>query len=411
MPLELVTGPANSEKAGHVLGGVRVSAQAGEEPLLVVPRRPDVDAYRRELAGEEVALGVGVTDFAGLLREMARRATVGGRSLGERARERVAAVVAVEQASRLRTLAAAAGTEGFPRALTRLSAELSAARCDPRRFALAMTIWGRAERREQFAADLAALYGAYAGRLERLGARDPDEHAWAVLDALRLAPSAWGTTPVFLYGFDDLTDVQLDAVRTLAGNVGARGRRLPAVRGAGRVRRPPAHVARPLRDRRDAARRAPGQRRALRARGARGAARARTRVVRGRSAARRPGLGDRAARGRRPARRARADRRARAAPDRRRHRARGHRRGAARRAHGGAARGRGLRRRGDPGRPRGLDRADAHLAGTRRCWPCCAAPCSPEGPATCSSGCARPAGPDGAGGASTRSRRGFASAE
>ena len=43
-----------------------------------------------------------------------------------------------------------------------------------------------------------------------------------MLDALRLAPSAWGTTPVFLYGFDDLTDVQLDAVRTLADNVGAR---------------------------------------------------------------------------------------------------------------------------------------------------------------------------------------------
>ena len=178
--------------------------------------------YRRELAGEEVSLGVGVTDFAGLLREMARRAGVGGRPLGERARERVAAVVAAEQAPRLRTLSAAAATDGFPRALTRLCAELSAARCDPRRFALAMTIWGRAERRERFAADLAALVGAYAGRLERLRARDPEEHAWAVLDALRLTPPAWGTTPVFLYGFDDLTDVQLDAVRTLADNVGAR---------------------------------------------------------------------------------------------------------------------------------------------------------------------------------------------
>ena len=76
MPLELVTGPANAEKAGYVLDGVARRCGRAGEPLLVVPTRRDVDAYRRELAADGVALGVGVADFAGLLREMARRAGV-----------------------------------------------------------------------------------------------------------------------------------------------------------------------------------------------------------------------------------------------------------------------------------------------------------------------------------------------
>ncbi len=223
MPLELVTGPANAEKAGYVLDGVRRAAVAGPEPLLVVPTRSDVDAYRRELAADGVALGVNVVDFAELLREMARRSLVVDRPLGATALERVAASVAAEllAAGRLTVLTDAAGTAGFATALSRICGEVAQARCDPRRFALAMTIWGKAERREAFAADLAALNGAYVGRLERLGCVDPARHAWSVLDALRLNPACWSRTPVFLYGFDDLTDVQLDAVRTLSEHVDA----------------------------------------------------------------------------------------------------------------------------------------------------------------------------------------------
>lgn len=224
MPLELVTGPANAEKAGHVLSGVRRAAQAGPVPLLVVPTRRDVDVYRRELAGDAVALGVAVMDFDELLREMARRADVSSRSLGLVGRERVAAAVADALAGgeRLRALTKAATTGGFPAALARFCGEIAQARCDPRRFARAMSIWGASEHgREAFAADLARLYGAYVERLERIDRVDPAQHGWLVLDALRLRPAAWGATPVFLYGFDDLAPIQLDAVRTLAANVGA----------------------------------------------------------------------------------------------------------------------------------------------------------------------------------------------
>ena len=66
------------------------------------------------------------------------------------------------------------------------------------------------------AGELAALYSAYHRRLERLGAVDAEGLARAALDALRERPAAWGGRPVFLYGFDDLTPLQRDAVETLA---------------------------------------------------------------------------------------------------------------------------------------------------------------------------------------------------
>src|SRR5207244_3341047 len=40
--------------------------------------------------------------------------------------------------------------------------------------------------------------------------------AWRALDALRHEPQRWGRTPVFVYGFDDFTDLELDALETLA---------------------------------------------------------------------------------------------------------------------------------------------------------------------------------------------------
>ncbi|MEA2293009.1 MAG: hypothetical protein QOE86_648, partial [Solirubrobacteraceae bacterium] len=54
-----------------------------------------------------------------------------------------------------------------------------------------------------------------------LGRVDAEGHAWGALDALRADPSRWGGRPVFLYGFDDLTPAQLDAVETLVRACGA----------------------------------------------------------------------------------------------------------------------------------------------------------------------------------------------
>ncbi len=219
MPLTLVTGPANAEKAGRVLDAVRSAARAGRDPWLVVPNADEVDAFRRELARDGLVLGVSVVTFRELGREMARRAGVSTAPLGELAAERVArgAVRELQDRGELRALAASAATAGFSGALAKLCGELAAARSDPRSFSLAMGAWAEdVPGRDRFASELAALYAAYRRRLDRLGRPDGALHACRVCDELRRRPAAWGGTPVALYGFDDLTAGQLDAVETLA---------------------------------------------------------------------------------------------------------------------------------------------------------------------------------------------------
>jgi hypothetical protein len=80
-----------------------------------------------------------------------------------------------------------------------------------------MGAWAsRAPGREDYAREVSRLYGRYVAALDRLGRVDEDLFALRALDALRAAPGAWGSTPVFLYGFDDLSRAQRDAVETIA---------------------------------------------------------------------------------------------------------------------------------------------------------------------------------------------------
>ena len=213
MPLTLFTGPANAEKAGVVLERVRASAE--RDPILVVPTFPDVERYRRELAEDGVVFGVEVSTFDRLVREIARRVELGGRPLGTLARERVVASVAASLD--LPLLGASARTPGFAAAACRLFDELEGERITPQRWWTALRAWAAAEpARAAYTQDLAELYSAYHRRLERLRRRDAPLHAAAALDALRLEPRRWGATPVLLYGFDDLTPLQSDAVEALA---------------------------------------------------------------------------------------------------------------------------------------------------------------------------------------------------
>ncbi|HEU4658505.1 MAG TPA: hypothetical protein VFR97_13315, partial [Capillimicrobium sp.] len=218
MPLTLVTGPANSAKARAVLDGVR--AALDREPLLVVPTGEDVDRYRRELAEDGIVIGPRVVTFDDLLEEVATRAAITARPLGELGRERV--VGAVLARTELHVLATSAATPGFARAAARLFGELEVARVDPGRLAAGLRRWaGDDAARRAYGDEVARLYGRYRAALDRLGR--PDRELWAVaaLDALRLAPAAWGGTPVFFYGFDDLTPLQRDAVEALAKRVEA----------------------------------------------------------------------------------------------------------------------------------------------------------------------------------------------
>jgi ATP-dependent helicase/DNAse subunit B len=218
MPLHLVTGPANAAKARTILEAAR--ARAAASPLLVVPTVADVEIYRRELAADGAVLGVRVERFDGLLRELAFRGGVAGRTLTALQRERVAA--AAIAATPLERLAGAAQTPGFAPALVAFAQELGEARVEPPRLVRALRDWAVGEpSRAGFAEELGALVLAYRRAQERTGRRDRPQHVTAALDALREDPRRWGVTPVFLYGFDDLSPLQRDVVDTLANAVGA----------------------------------------------------------------------------------------------------------------------------------------------------------------------------------------------
>ncbi|HEY6762414.1 MAG TPA: hypothetical protein VI318_23135, partial [Baekduia sp.] len=218
MSLQLVTGPANAAKARVILDAAR--ARSAASPLLVVPTTGDVEIYRRELAADGAVLGVRVERFDGLLRELQRRGGVPGRTLTELQRERVAA--AAIAATPLERLAAAAQTPGFAAALVSFAEELGEARIEPPRFVAAVRAWAAGDpSRAPFAEDLGALILAYRREQDRTGRRDRPRHVTAALDALREDPARWGGTPVFLYGFDDLSPLQSDVVDTLANAVGA----------------------------------------------------------------------------------------------------------------------------------------------------------------------------------------------
>ena len=68
VPLTLVLGPANSAKAGEVLGGFAAAANRGA--ILVVPTAADADHFSRELAHGGAVLG-SVLTFNGLASEIA----------------------------------------------------------------------------------------------------------------------------------------------------------------------------------------------------------------------------------------------------------------------------------------------------------------------------------------------------
>ncbi len=215
VPLTLVTGPANAEKARVVLDGYRAALARGDAPILVVPTLADVERYRAELAHGGAVFGARVMRLAWLIDEVGRRCGVRGRPLSRLARERVAA--AAVSATQLTALAPSAATDGFVGALLRLVDELEERGVTPQRLTQALRAWAaQDERRRDYAEDVAGVYASYRRMLERSQRRDRPLFEAAALDALRSEPAAWGGTPVFVYGFDDLTPLQRDAVQALA---------------------------------------------------------------------------------------------------------------------------------------------------------------------------------------------------
>ncbi|MBD0281497.1 MAG: PD-(D/E)XK nuclease family protein [Thermoleophilaceae bacterium] len=217
MPLTVITGPANAAKAGQVLGGLR--ARLEDEPILVVPTFQDVEHAQRELAERGAVFGARVLRFDWLFREIGHRADYREPVASEVQRELI-----VEQAARgagLRVLAASSCGQGFTRAAARFVAELGWNMVDPGRLTEALRRWAGNGPRRAYAEEVAVIYRGYRERLDAAGLADPELFAWGALDALRRDPAAWGGTPLFVYGFDDFTPLELDALETVARRCGA----------------------------------------------------------------------------------------------------------------------------------------------------------------------------------------------
>jgi ATP-dependent helicase/DNAse subunit B len=216
--LSLVLGPANSAKAGEVLGAYALAAQ--RDALLVVPTALDVAHYERELAAPGVTLGRVLT-FSGLLDEISVRLSFRQRRVSALQRERI--LRRSIASLRLQTLGDSAAGAGFTRAAGRLIVELRQHRVTPARFSSALRTWaGGAPEALAYSVELASIYRRYVDLLGYHELLDAESHAWAALDALRERPSGWGGTPVFFYGFDDLTPIELDTIDTLSRYVHTR---------------------------------------------------------------------------------------------------------------------------------------------------------------------------------------------
>jgi ATP-dependent helicase/DNAse subunit B len=224
MPIALISGPANAGKAQLVMEAVHGHLAHGQEPLLVVPTRADVDHYLRELAGDGVAMGVRVQRFDGLIDEIVRRARVGEPVLAGLARERL--IAAIAQRTSLGHDAQARPQDdrpspGLVHALEALLAELRVRRVSPARLRQALSAWSAADGSASAASEIGQAFHQYSQALERIGRLDGEQRAVRALDRLRRSPALWGQTPVAFYGFDDLTPLQSDAIETLGRVVGA----------------------------------------------------------------------------------------------------------------------------------------------------------------------------------------------
>jgi ATP-dependent helicase/DNAse subunit B len=217
MGLTLVTGPANSGRAGEVLGAYR--ARLEEEPILVVPAFRDVEHTLRELAQGGAVFGTTVVRFAWLFDTIAERCGAPRQRRASDVQRELLTEEAIGDLD-LCELRDSARQPGFARAAARLISELERTMVEPASFESALEQWAGHGPRRRYAREVASIYRAYRDRLSAAGLTDSDLAAWRAVDALRERPHDFGTTPVFVYGFDDFTPIELDALETLAGRVG-----------------------------------------------------------------------------------------------------------------------------------------------------------------------------------------------
>ncbi len=190
-----------------------------EEPILVVPSFEDVEHSRRELAESGAVFGAAVLRFGALVETIASRAGHRARRASEL--QRMLIVEEAVGAAHLDVLAASSERPGFARAAAKFTAELERSMVEPARLTRALRDWAGDGPRRAYAEEVAEVYRRYRAGLDAAGLEDEELYGWRALEALRAEPALWGATPVFVYGFDDFTRLELATLEELSMHAGA----------------------------------------------------------------------------------------------------------------------------------------------------------------------------------------------
>ena len=181
----------------------------------MVPAFQDVEHSRRELAETGATFGAQVVRFSHLSRMIARRA--GLPAPGWRPSSSSSSWPRTRCAGRAsRCWPTRPARPGFARAALRFFAELERSMVEPPRLIQALRTWAGDGPRAPYAEEIGELYRRYRDGLEAAGLVDDELFAWGALSALRAQPSAWAGTPVFVYGFDDFTELEFRTIEELA---------------------------------------------------------------------------------------------------------------------------------------------------------------------------------------------------
>ncbi len=195
MPLSLIAGPANAGKVELLLD--RYLDALDRDPVLIVPTGSDVARVERQLLEKKPCLlsgRIGTFDdvFAGI---------AGGVRPVISDAQRALVVRRVVAGTSLGTLSASARFGGFAEALAQTLTELDSGLLEP----------------ESLEGELARLYAAYRGELDRLERWDRPLLRRRAVERLRSDLDAWHGEPVFAYGFEDLTGAEWSLLESLAG--------------------------------------------------------------------------------------------------------------------------------------------------------------------------------------------------
>jgi ATP-dependent helicase/nuclease subunit B len=198
MGLTLLAGPANAGKVELLLD--RYLAALDQDPVLIVPNRPDVEWAERELLLRSPGLlGGSITTFDGVFARIAS-SDPDSRPVAADVQQTLALRAAVARTA-LNGLGESSRSAGFADALRDAIAEVEAGLVQP----------------DELEGPLARLYASYREELDGLGLWDRDQLRAAAAERLGTVLEAWEGHPVFAYGFEDLTETEWALIRALAG--------------------------------------------------------------------------------------------------------------------------------------------------------------------------------------------------